>query len=239
MRLALQEKYGNWLVINEVDPLRKGKNVTRRVHVRCLLCGEEAVRNFPPLARGESKNCRCTQRRHRFVVGQRIGMLVVKAITQTPNHGILIETQCDCGGQKSYKAHILSRVESCGCRKRRAGSANPLWKGHGQISKSRWCRIQSDAASRKIQFDLSIQQAWDIYVGQDAKCALSGVAIGFGLPPTASLDRIDSSKGYHSGNVQWVHKKINMMKNVLPVDDFVMWCHLVARQMHDNIPDAI
>ena len=37
---------------------------------------------------------------------------------------------------------------------------------------------------------------------------------------TASLDRIDSSKGYTEDNIQWVHKDVNQMKMDLPEQRF-------------------
>jgi hypothetical protein len=45
---------------------------------------------------------------------------------------------------------------------------------------------------------------------------------------TASLDRIDSSKGYCEDNVQWVHKDINRMKNTFDQDYFISLCKLIA-----------
>lgn len=45
---------------------------------------------------------------------------------------------------------------------------------------------------------------------------------------TASLDRIDSSKGYIEGNVQWVHKRINKMKLDDSDTEFIEWCRLIA-----------
>jgi hypothetical protein len=38
---------------------------------------------------------------------------------------------------------------------------------------------------------------------------------------TASLDRIDSSKGYIKGNIRWVSRAINWMKNNM--DDIMVW----------------
>ena len=45
---------------------------------------------------------------------------------------------------------------------------------------------------------------------------------------TASLDRIDSSKGYVIGNVQWVHKDINIMKNKFDNQYFIDMCKKIA-----------
>jgi hypothetical protein len=50
----------------------------------------------------------------------------------------------------------------------------------------------------------------------------------------ASLDRIDSEKGYIPGNVQWVHPAVNFMKHAMAQDVFIDWCCRVAayRKIH-------
>jgi hypothetical protein len=45
---------------------------------------------------------------------------------------------------------------------------------------------------------------------------------------TASLDRIDSSFGYIEGNVQWVHKDINIIKLDYDQDYFIKICSAVC-----------
>ncbi len=45
---------------------------------------------------------------------------------------------------------------------------------------------------------------------------------------TASLDRIDSSRGYTLDNIQWVHKDLNKMKTNYPNDYFIKMCKYVA-----------
>ena len=45
---------------------------------------------------------------------------------------------------------------------------------------------------------------------------------------TASLDRIDSTKGYFIENVQWVHKYVNIMKWHTANQEFIEWCKLIA-----------
>ena len=43
-----------------------------------------------------------------------------------------------------------------------------------------------------------------------------------------SIDRIDSNIGYELGNIQWVDKRINMMKGSLSNGEFINLCTLVA-----------
>lgn len=60
-------------------------------------------------------------------------------------------------------------------------------------------------------------------------CCMTGLRISLEYKEqTASLDRIDNSKGYEVGNIQWVHKDINMMRGPLPIDKFVELCKLIS-----------
>lgn len=66
---------------------------------------------------------------------------------------------------------------------------------------------------------------------QDGRCAFTNLILGFAPKyrndlqlQTASLDRIDSSKGYVKNNVQWVHKTINIMKQAQSNEEFIKLC---------------
>jgi hypothetical protein len=91
--------------------------------------------------------------------------------------------------------------------KKRAKGGNT--KGFGSLGKS-----------KQIELDIDMKYAWDLFLNQNKKCALSGLALKFpeGSKPyskesTASLDRIDSSKGYIKGNVEFVCQGINFAKH--------------------------
>lgn len=105
-------------------------------------------------------------------------------------------------------------------------------KGTNHISLTHFNKIVAGAKNRNIHFDLTIEDITELLVQQNFKCALSGVEIyaGYNLDKTqtASLDRIDSSKGYILENVQWLHKNVNMAKMALPQDDFIQMCVAVA-----------
>jgi hypothetical protein len=68
------------------------------------------------------------------------------------------------------------------------------------------------------------------YSAQNGRCALTGLKMTTGAKGLygASLDRIDSSQGYGAGNVQFVCKVVNMMKNKLPEPVFVQLCTTIA-----------
>lgn len=157
---------------------------------------------------------------------------------------------CDCGNITHVATGNLRRptgavqgTRSCGCNAR-FGDRHPLWKGVGAVSKSYFHRIRSNAALRGHAFDLSLQYIADLFETQGRLCAITGLPLG--MPhgarelntkndaKTASLDRIDSSRGYVAGNVQWVHKTINMMKREMPQHEFIKWCQLVEERTRAN-----
>ena len=48
---------------------------------------------------------------------------------------------------------------------------------------------------------------------------------------TASLDRIDSSKGYVIGNVQFISTALNYMKNNMSHNDTIKLCNIIAKHV--------
>lgn len=80
--------------------------------------------------------------------------------------------------------------------------------------------VEKRANKKKFEFDLNEEFIKKLLEGeQNSKCAVTGVEIEvkhprdeYTLYDTASLDRIDSSKGYTKDNVRWVMLGINYMK---------------------------
>jgi hypothetical protein len=77
------------------------------------------------------------------------------------------------------------------------------------------------ARNRNKPFNLSEEYLQSIWTG---KCAISGIEIfnskrDKNTLNSASLDRIDSSKGYIKGNVQFVAYGINLAKNTFSDSD--------------------
>lgn len=119
------------------------------------------------------------------------------------------------------------------CRKVKArGNNNPRWNGYGEISGRHWYCIQKEALD--ILFEISIESAWELFLIQDRKCALTGNVLTMHgkvngkLIGTAALDRKDSSLGYVEGNVQWVHKELQHTKRNLADTEFIRICQEVA-----------
>lgn len=67
---------------------------------------------------------------------------------------------------------------------------------------------------------------------------MSGLLIHFGNKTekqTASLDRIDSTKGYIESNVQWLHKDINNIKQDYSVNELLAYCKLIINNYEPTI----
>lgn len=89
-------------------------------------------------------------------------------------------------------------------------------------------KFSKSAKAREIEWDINLETMFSSY---DGKCTLTGWNISIDYKNcTASLDRIDSSKGYFKDNIQWVHKMINMSKNNLDQSKFINMCKAVANK---------
>lgn len=143
-------------------------------------------------------------------------------------------SKCDCGGEIELPGDSMKsgKTSSCGCLRWQMGPHSPKWGGHGEISGNYWDHISRGAAKRKYLFDITLKESWDLFLKQNRKCALSGLTLSFGIAKdeirTASLDRINSKLGYISGNVQWVHKDINRMKQHFEESWFLSLCKTVT-----------
>ena len=98
--------------------------------------------------------------------------------------------------------------------------------------------LKHSAKLRNLEFNLTLDQLWELFIRQNKTCALSGISIGFHKPgekyttQTASVDRIDSNLGYTINNIRWVHKDINYMKMDLTDDRFFYLCKEIIK--HKN-----
>ncbi len=110
-----------------------------------------------------------------------------------------------------------------------------IWKGYGEISASEFAQIKQSAKIRDIDFNVTIEYLWNIFLKQNRKCIYTNIELKFstqrqiarGFEKTASLDRIDPKLGYIEGNIQWVHKKINRIKHIHNHEDFLKICRKI------------
>ena len=170
-------------------------------------------------------------------LNRKFGKLTVIGIHDGRKHDCFMwKCRCECGNEKLISTHqITSGIQSCGCAKGSnlpTGEAHWKWNGYKEITGKLWNNYIFSARRRGIKFSISKDYAYEVFQSQKGKCALSGLDISLSTKKdpfkTASIDRIDSSKGYEEGNIQWVGKAINMMKMSLTQDEFVGLCKTIV-----------
>ena len=170
------------------------------------------------------------------LTGKRFGKLVVLSVDKRAgancNRKSIWLCQCDCGKTTPIWGHSLKHglTKSCGCLRR-----EKMFGGHEDLSASYWNRILKGAHKRSLAVEITIEFAWDLYLVQQKKCALSGLPIFIHRDytrhhdkHTASLDRIDNAKGYTENNVQWLHRIVNKMKGTLSQNEFTEFCRSIS-----------
>lgn len=164
--------------------------------------------------------------------GKKIGSYKVISFSRLGNKTRWL-CKCGCGfetliGGQQLRDGTYNRCKLC-CE-------HQSWRGYEEMSKSFLSRLKLTAEKRDIVFAVSPQYIWGLFLKQDRRCALSGILLSFGTPRkrklqdiTASLDRIDSTKGYVRGNVQWLHKEVNFLKNDFTEKELLRWCELIYK----------
>lgn len=167
----------------------------------------------------------------------------------------MFRTQCDCGKiEIKRKDWVVSgRTTSCkSCASKRTAQKYPPpinFKGIGGLSKTHYSSIKYNAERRQIPFDVSIEDLWELFLDQGGYCALTGIPLVL-VPQiknsnvdwdiiTASIDRKDSTKGYTSDNIWWVHKEVNRLKNNYSLEELLFWCKLIVNTHGNPDPSVV
>lgn len=170
-------------------------------------------------------------------VGKRVGSKIVGESTRLSAAGSLqwSVTCVDCGYTSFVRAiYLLDPTVIIGCYR----CAKTKHKAHGLIGPSGVRMFAALKRGSRHAVTVTLDDLNSQWIAQDGLCALTKLPLDFGSGTksssgTASLDRIDSSNGYVVGNIQWVHKDVNIMKNKYDEDYFVSMCLLVARNARE------
>ena len=244
-------KYFGKLLVLEKSKDEKG----RTIWICQCKCGNRTKIINHRLISGITKSCGCLRVEYgknklNDISGQKFGQLTIikrygTHTTVGGNTKTLWLCKCDCGTNiiSTYeKIKYGKRISCAACSKLRkpnyrTGSSCTHWKGFGGILGTVWKGIRNNAKVRGCQFEIDIEYCWNLFNKQNGRCALSGIEIY--LPQTflefkakkgtASLDRIDSLKGYTKENVQWIHKDINIMKQDFDQNHFIQMCKEISK----------
>lgn len=140
--------------------------------------------------------------------------------------------RCDCGMERYVSTYRTVRGEgepscySCSAKRRMRADFTHL----GRIR----LRIEQLRRSSRWSVTITAEYMDELWKKQDGRCYYTGIFLYQAcdstarLDTTASIDRIDSKIGYVPGNVRWVHKDINIMKNRFNEHYFLIMCGKIA-----------
>ena len=141
-----------------------------------------------------------------------------------------------CGNEQSYGRldHFKSALKGDWKCKSCSSHINNF-KGKIGSMPITWYEVKRKGGlHRGYEWDLTPEYIIDLYNEQNKLCALTGWDIGWsekGLTSTVSIDRIDSSEGYFIGNVQLLHKDVNMAKQQYSQDYFIEMCKAITNKI--------
>ncbi len=147
---------------------------------------------------------------------------VLDGDTRRRGNSILFPVICKCGKlawctKQELENGKRNRCDACGKKKRFGERVD-------DISINFFHNYKRSAQRRNIDFTITLEYVADLFRKQEGKCAISGMSIDIKGTPwkgqTGSLDRIDPTRGYVEGNVQWVHKLVNELKWDLQPQEF-------------------
>lgn len=205
-------------------------------------CGKEYYVQCSSLYSGKTtmcKQCSSLNRRTVINIGYKFGTWEVVSDAVYINKQLRYKVKCTCGNERYMPASQITnpnKYQTC----KRCSSGKII----SNFRESFINNIRKNALIRNKEFsqELTAEYLYELLESQDFKCAISGENL---LPEDnsldhirkdlpLSLDRIDSSKGYIKGNVQWVTKRINWMKGDLNMEEFLILCSKILNHANQQ-----
>ena len=227
LNCKLGDTFGDWTIIDDVTFVKSGHTY---VKVQCK-CGKVEDKCLSDLVNRRSKSCRSCAARSRGITiksGDKYKNWTVIDGHKMSDHGNqLYKVQCDCGTTKWVQANELTnpkrnfKCAKCAAKDRGAAQAERNGKV-GELTLTRFTKLRRSAEKRNIEFLVSLEYLSNLYEIHKHTCAITGKH--FDSIDNASLDRIDSTKGYIKGNVQWTTYQANISKHIMTMDELYKFC---------------
>jgi hypothetical protein len=158
------------------------------------------------------------------------------------NHYDLVTNHHQVGSRVVKFKYVAAMHPECKrCRKQIRGkhAKHPLFSaGLATFFAKLVMGTKGGARARGILCSIDKDDALGMYLDQGGYCALTGLKMDWETSgytsrngrnyKAPSIDRIDSRGNYVLGNIQVVIQAVNIMKNDLPMDQFVAMCRRVA-----------
>jgi hypothetical protein len=241
--LTIGNKINDWIILSI-----NNKDDKKSVKLKCK-CGNEVEYNVRYINRSNfSKSCRsCSQIKRRNEDGKRIynvGDILMNLEILKIHSGKYVSYTVRCNKcehiyrtghsilNKKSKGLGLSCCHNCFNVGMKSKKSLNMLTAH--LSLMMYNKLYHQAELRGILFNVSPEYLELIF---DGHCYFSGIELkidtysrkdGEYNKGNASLDRIDSNKGYVEGNVVWVYKPVNAMKNTFSSNEFINMCKLIV-----------
>ena len=230
------QKFGRWTVIDDTIII---KNTHRYVKCKCE-CGTEKLVQSADLVRGRTKSCKhCVALDRRILIptGTKLKNWTITGITKISKaQNLLYDVKCDCGNHRWMTAsEFYNNKKSYMCQKCAGilrGEKIHLEDSYEELYQAKYTKMKKQAEKRHHDFLLTKEYLWNLYIQQNKKCAITGDELP--ILSKASLDRIDSSKGYIEGNVQWVTKQANLSKHIMSMKELYEFCKKVLNHANQQ-----
>ena len=107
-----------------------------------------------------------------------------------------------------------------------------------------WNSLKGGAKERNLEVAITKQDVIDLWKKQKGLCSVTGLPMekvkakqttraGYKNLYRASVDRIDSQKGYTLDNIRMVCSHVNIMKMDLTDEQLKFWCEAIVKGMKD------
>ena len=233
----VNQAFGYWVVIDNNPIVKNGHTY---VKVKCK-CGKEEEKCLSDLINGRTTGCKSckAQERSKVIIniGDKFKNWTVIKIGRNSRKVLTYFCTCSCGNTRWFEKSELvnpNRSFTCHiCAEKSRAENTTLKNGRvGELTLTRYTKLKNSAIKRGYSFDISIEYLWNLFLQQKQICAITGDYI-----PTiqeASLDRIDSSKGYIEDNVQWVTYQANVSKHIMSMNELYEFCKKVLNHANQQ-----
>lgn len=161
------------------------------------------------------------------------------------------ELKCSCGDTNpdNFYKNRKSKCKKCilECAKNKYSNLSESDKKYYIEIQNKWqdnnflqfrlTSARARARVKNIPFEIDVAYLQSLLDQQENKCFYSGIEMELNRAGTytASVDRVDSSKGYVKGNVVFVISAVNTMKNDLLEKEFLSIIESVYKNKNPKI----
>ena len=141
------------------------------------------------------------------------------------------KVRCKCGYETLRCSTHLTNLRGKACKS--------CVKRKNTFEQSYLNRVKARAEKSKFEFNLDVDYIVALLKKQGHKCSLSGIKIEVrklwhgDITQTASLDRIDNTKGYIKGNVIVISQLANCMKSSSSPEELKQFAKWINKEFPD------